>query len=92
MSKEITLPCRRYFEERLLFFIDCKYFANRKLTDDEDKLCDQSIMRASIELKAFELAIEMMEKDGYSVTIEERKFKPEDIVPGLVTTEDLGEN
>lgn len=82
-SKSITLPCRRYFEDRLIFFIDCKYFAERKLTEEEDKLCDQSIMRAAVELKGFDYALDMLEKEGYQVSVEDRKFSPKDILSSI---------
>lgn len=63
-----------------MFFLNCKYFSNRKLTEEEENLCDQSIMRALVEYRGFDVAIEMFEKEGYSVAIEERKFYPEQII------------
>lgn len=83
-NKLLTLPCRRYFEDRLLFFLDCKYFNQKELTPDEHKLLDESIMRSAVELKGFDYALEMMTKEGYEVTIEERRFKPEDILGEVI--------
>lgn len=90
-SKSITLPCRRYFEQRLIFFINCKYFVKRELTEDEHKVCDHSIMRAAVEFKSYDYALEMLEKDGYTVTIEDKVFKPDEIVPSTrdMMTDDI---
>lgn len=82
-NKLITLACRRYFEDRLIFFLDCKYFNKTELSPEETKLIDESIMRSAVELKGYDFAIEMMTKEGYDITIEERRFNPEDILGSI---------
>ena len=83
-KRNVTMPCVKYFQDRLIFFIDCKYFSSRPLTEEETDLVDKSIMRAAVELKAYDYGIDMMKKEGYEVTIEERKFAPDDLLPNLV--------
>jgi hypothetical protein len=78
-EKTITLPCRKYFEDRLIFFLDCKYWSGKKHDPDTEELLDKSIMRAALEMKAYYPTIEMMEQDGLTVVIEERVFKPDDL-------------
>lgn len=84
-SKTITLPCRRYFEERLLFFLQAKYFPNRQLSEEENNICDKSLKLATIEFGGYDTALEMLEKEGYTVTIEQRKFSPMEVVAPEVT-------
>lgn len=80
-KKIVTLPCKKYFEERLLFFIDCKYWSGKKHDADTEEMLDRSIMRAAVELKAYEYSLEMMGREGIQVTIEDRKFQPGDLMP-----------
>jgi len=80
-KKSVTLPCKKYFEERLLFFIDCKYWSGKKLDADTEEMIDRSIMRAAVELKAYEYSIQMMEHEGITVIVEDRKFQPGDLMP-----------
>ena len=80
-QKTITLPCRKYFEDRLFFFLDCKYWSGKTNDPDMEELLDKSIMRAALEMKAYEYSIEMMEKEGFTVVIEERVFEPADLKP-----------
>lgn len=80
-EKAVSLPCRKYFEDRLIFFLDCKYWANSKYDPNTEEMLDKSIMRAAVELKAYEYSIEMMEKEGIRVVIEERVFQPCDLKP-----------
>lgn len=80
-EKIITLPCRKYFEDRLLFFLDCKYWSDKKHDADTEEVIDKSIIRASIELKAYEYSISMIEKEGFKVVIEDRVFEPADLKP-----------
>lgn len=82
-NRTVTMPGIKYFQDRLLFFIDCKYFTAKPLTDEETKLVDTSIMRAAVELKAYDYGIDMMKKEGYEVIIEERKFCPDDLISKL---------
>lgn len=80
-EKTVTMPCRKYFEDRLLFFIDCKYWSDKKHDADTEELLDKSIMRAAVEMKAYEYSISMIEKEGITVVIEERVFEPADLKP-----------
>ena len=49
-------------------------------------------MRAAVELKAYDYGIDMMRKEGYEVTIEERKFAPDDLLPDLVEVKENSES
>lgn len=80
-QKIVTLPCRKYFEDRLLFFIDCKYWSNKERSADTEEMIDRSVMRAAVEMKAYEFSLEMMKKEGLTVVIEDRKFNPGDLMP-----------
>lgn len=88
-NKVVTLPCRKYFEDRLLFFLDCKYWSEQKLDPNTEEMVDRSIMRSAVELKAYEYSIEMMEKEGLTVVIEDRVFQPSDLKPKV---EELAES
>lgn len=79
-QKIVTLPCKKYFEDRLLFFIDCKYWSKKDRDADTEEMIDRSVMRAAVELKAYEYSIEMMQREGIIVQIEERRFSPGDLM------------
>ena len=82
-TKRVEIPCRKYFEQRLLFFIDCKYFSGQTLNDEQNSLMDRSIMRASLELKMFDNSVEIMKNDGMEVNIVEREFRPDDLLESI---------
>jgi hypothetical protein len=82
-EKTLTLPCRKYFEDRLLFFLDCKFFCDKdkQRNPDTEELLDKSIMRAMIELKAYQPYLTVLETEGVAVVIEDRVFQPADLKP-----------
>ena len=75
-DEKFTIPCKDYFIDRLIFFLDCKYFTSKKYEGEESELLEQSIMRAAVELKAYTQSLELMREKGYTIEIEQREFKP----------------